>query len=320
MTRAMSVPAELAEVPFATTRALALGLTPSALHGQRFRRLFDGVHVTATTPMTLQLWIAAARLVVPPDAVVSHLTRLRLLGIGVGPRWPLRFESAHSLRVRRDRIHVARVAALPPARAGLASPEHCFAVACADLDLVDAVIVGDQLLHLGLATVESLSAAVRRRRGRGVRTARRALALVREGSESPRETLLRLMLVLAGLPEPECNVNVGTDEAFIGRGDLVYLAYRLVVEYDGRQHADVRYQWLRDLDRHDAFDLSRWRTVRVTAERLRSPRTVVAGIHAKLVAQGYRGPAPAFTDEWRELFEQTTAARRSAVALAGSWA
>jgi hypothetical protein len=270
--------------------------------------------------MSLERWIGAALLVAPADAVVSHLTGLRLRGVEVGPRWPLRFETASGCHVRRDRLHVARVDRLPPCRAGIASAEHSFVTACAGLDLLDAVIAGDRLVHLGHATPKSLAAAVQDLHGRGIRTARRAVALVRVGAESPRETHVRLMLVLAGLPEPECNVNVGTSAAFIGRGDLVYTAYRLVVEYDGRQHADVSSQWEHDLDRHDAFDASAWRTVRVTAQRLRKPREVVRGVHAKLVAQGYRGPAPVFGPEWVALFETTTAARRARTALAGTWA
>ena len=42
--------------------------------------------------------------------------------------------------------------------------------------------------------------------GRGCRLARRAASLAREGVDSPQETRLRLLLVLAGLPEPRVNV------------------------------------------------------------------------------------------------------------------
>ena len=41
---------------------------------------------------------------------------------------------------------------------------------------------------------------------KGCRLARRAASLAREGVDSPQETRLRLLLVLAGLPEPRVNL------------------------------------------------------------------------------------------------------------------
>lgn len=313
------VPPLLQGRPFTLREARSVGLSEAVLRGRRYRRLFASVYVTTHTAMSLHRWVDAALLVVPPDAVITSLTALRLRGVEVGPRWPLRFATTSGSRVRRDRLDVARVNVLPPHVGRLASAEHSFLAACAHLDLVDAVMAGDQLVHRGHTTPADVVSYVSGACGRGVRTARRAAALVRAGSESPRETYVRLALVLAGLPEPACNVNVGTATEFIGRGDLVYLAYRLVIEYDGRHHVDVQQQWEQDLDRHDAFDASAWGMVRVTARRVRHPRAVVLRVHERLVAGGYRGPAPRFDAAWVRLFEGTTAARRSAVALAGTW-
>ena len=49
----------------------------------------------------------------------------------------------------------------------------------------------------------------------------RAAALVRERVDSPRESRLRLCLVLAGLPEPEVNPVVTVDGRRVGRVDLL---------------------------------------------------------------------------------------------------
>lgn len=167
---------------------------------------------------------------------------------------------------------------------------------------------------------DQLAKAVAVHKGRGALMARRALTLVRAGAESPRESLVRLLLVLAGLPEPRCNVDVGAAAGFIGRGDMVYDEYGLVVEYDGRQHAESPDQWERDFDRLDDFADSRWRHARVTAFRLRRPRDVARRVHAALATAGYCGPAPSFGPEWVRLFEHRNAARRAAESpRAGSW-
>ncbi|MBA2739257.1 MAG: hypothetical protein H0U47_06325 [Nocardioidaceae bacterium] len=320
MPRPSVLPADLRTVPFTVAQARQRGLSGAALEGARFRSMLYDVYVAADQPLSLELWVAAARLVVPGDAVVHHLTGLHVHGVWVGAAWPLRFASTDRRHVRRMPLQVARVQRLPPADGGVATAASCFAAGCADLDLVDAVTAGDQLLHLGRCTHAELTAAVAAHRGRGAPMARRALALVRERSESPRETLVRLLLVLAGLPEPRCNVVIGTGRSAIGRGDMVYDGYALVVEYDGRQHADSAAQWERDLERLDDFADSRWRHIRVTAARLRRPRDVVWRVHAALTAAGYAGPAPSFGPDWVELFERRTAARRAAESpRADSW-
>jgi hypothetical protein len=99
--------------------------------------------------------------------------------------------------------------------------------------------------------------------------ARAAVKLVRERVDSPRETWLRLCLVLAGLPEPECNLIIGNDHGPMGRVDLVYLAFRLIIEYEGDQHRTDRNQWNHDIDRHEDFTRDHWTLIRVTSERAR---------------------------------------------------
>lgn len=288
------------------------------LAGSRFRRLFAGVYVCADVPLDLTVWLDAAFLVAPPGSVVTGLTGLRCRGVDIGPRWPLHLAADVDSRVRRARLRVTRVAELPPHTGRLTDAAHCFTTSCAEIDLVDAVAIGDWLLHLGVSRAD-LDAAVAVACGRGVALARRAMTLVRERVESPRETYVRLMLVLAGLPEPTCNPNLGSRVAFIGRADLAYLAYLLIVEYDGRFHQEDEGNWDDDLDRIDDFADAQWAHIRVTARRLRRPRGTVMRIYRRLVQRGYHGPAPVFTDEWVRLFEDRTAAQRARESLAGTW-
>jgi hypothetical protein len=80
------------------------------------------------------------------------------------------------------------------------------------------------------------------------------------------ETRLRLLIVFAGMPEPTVNVIVrGEDGSWRMRFDLCYLDQRLIVEYDGRKHADSTEQWERDIYRREELDQMDYRLLIVTS-------------------------------------------------------
>ncbi|WP_085482507.1 DUF559 domain-containing protein [Agreia pratensis] len=155
------------------------------------------------------------------------------------------------------------------------------------------IIAGDHIVggRYPQKTVKQLRSAVDSYAGaRGVRTLKHALEWVRPGSESPKETELRLLLVRGGLPEPELNGDVfGADGAFIGRGDLLYRRFKVLVEYDGSQHADDRRQFHRDVDRLEAFSVDEWRVVRVLKEHMNGDRSeIVTRVRNALISRGWR--------------------------------
>lgn len=127
---------------------------------------------------------------------------------------------------------------------------------------------------------------------------------MRSGSESPQESRLRLLIVLAGLPEPETNVDLGDDWFFIGRVDLYLRAWNVAVEYEGDQHRTDPQIFAKDLKRHEALTASGVLVVRVAKDHLRRPREVVRRIHAALLSRGYEGPEPTFGQRWRDAFER----------------
>jgi hypothetical protein len=88
------------------------------------------------------------------------------------------------------------------------------------------------------------------------------------------ETRLRMLIVLAGLPEPRVNHVVRDAHGVVLlRFDLSYPGLRIVVEYDGRQHRDDLDQWDHDLDRKDWFDAEGWLHVPVFSRGIyRDPR------------------------------------------------
>ena len=236
---------------------------------------------------------ARARFHLPSDAVFDGVTALQLHGVDVGRREPVRASTRTRAQTRRRGVRLSRVRTLPPQADGVALPLAAWCGAARDLDLVDLVAAGDALVKAGLVTLLDLQEAARGAAGRGCRLARRAALLVRERVDSMQETRLRLSLLLAGLPEPRCNVVLGHGGRVIGRVDLLIEEFGLIIEYDGDQHRD-RGQWNVDLDRDDAFSAAGFSTIRVTRERLRRPRQLVEKVHARLVERGYRGPAPAF--------------------------
>lgn len=231
------------------------------------------------------------------------VTALQLGGVDVGDRAVVRAATVTRAQTRRAGVRLSRVRVLPPHVDGVALPCAAWKGASTDLDLVELVAAGDALVRAGLVTIAELQEAAVEASGRGCVRLRRAGGLVRERVDSLRESRLRLCLVLAGLPEPRCNVVLGHGGRVIGRVDLLIEEYGLIVEYDGDQHRD-RGQWNTDLDRDDAFAAAGFATVRVTRDRLRQPRRVVRLVHTRLVERGHRGPAPTFTPEWVALFER----------------
>mgnify|MGYP006190244613 CR=1 FL=1 len=78
----------------------------------------------------------------------------------------------------------------------------------------------------------------------------------RVGSDSPKETGLRLALVDAGLPEPAVNrwILDPRTGGRVHRGDLTYEEYRLTLEYECRHHSDPD-QVARDIDRQERLEV-----------------------------------------------------------------
>jgi len=114
----------------------------------------------------------------------------------------------------------------------------------------------------------------------GAGRVRAALELIRPGVESPRETDLRLLLVRAGLPEPE--INEPTYDAsgrYLGKPDLRYRWRKVAIEYEGDEHRLDRRRFRHDILRRERFADAGWRTVRCTSDDLDGRRA------AELVAR-----------------------------------
>lgn len=301
------IPEALRSAPFTVTEARQHGLSRKSLRGSRFRRLFRGVYVCTAVEPTFMLWLQAALLVLPPDAVVSHLSALRLYGLEMG-HGPLELSTNSGLRARLPgvRLH-RRLGRLTPRELDglpVTGPDRTFIDCGTRLGLVALVQAADHLVHTGATTLDDLHRYCVDRHLSGVQRARRAVVLACEGAESPRETFVRLMLVFARLPQPRCNLEV-VDAAggFVARVDMLYPAYRVVVEYDGWQHERDGRQRQRDRERREQLEGLGYRLIVVTDEDLRTaPHDVPRRVHEALRARGYEGPQPVMSVQWSRWF------------------
>ena len=121
--------------------------------------------------------------------------------------------------------------------------------------LLDVIVFVDCALHLGDVTSDELWRAVRARR-HGVRRLRQAALMADGRSESPFETLLRILHEVCGIPVvPQYELRV--EGMFVARGDLRIARRQTFHEYDGADHRE-RDRRRSDLRRDRAIERAGW--------------------------------------------------------------
>ncbi|NMN01277.1 hypothetical protein G1C96_1863 [Bifidobacterium sp. DSM 109958] len=132
----------------------------------------------------------------------------------------------------------------------------------------------------------------------GSRNCRRALNLMREGTDSSQETRTRLALMRYGLPEPLVNHPVLLSTGRTVLTDMAYPEARIAIEYDGGYHRFSSAQVLKDDKRREALERDEWIYVKATrldlqdetgegelAQRVASAFERVLGIPVPLTAR-----------------------------------
>jgi len=167
------------------------------------------------------------------------------------------------------------------------APRRLFLASAATWAPADLVALGDAMLRRGLVGQDELGAAISASaRRRGVRTARWALPLLDPRCDSVPESRVRLLVVLAGLPRPSCNVDLYDEFGrWLGRPDLLFEGYDVGVEYDGEHHYTVE-QSRRDVVRNEDIRDGGTDLVVVNAVHMRSPQVCLDRIHRRLLAHG----------------------------------
>lgn len=293
--------------PFTRAEGLSAGLTPWQLRGPEFAHLHRNVYVSRRAPRTLALRAKAVLKVAPPGTVITHESAAQLWGGTVPPTSEIhvRIPAGETFRVDGVRTHhgpipVTRVWRGVP----VTSPDSTFCDLAETLDLVQLVVLGDGLVRRGRTTPALLTSSAEAWTGRGAELAQRASKLVREGVDSPPESRLRMLIVLAGLPEPTVNHIVRDPHTgeWLRRFELAYAAMRLAVEYEGRQHRDDDEVWAADIDRREDLDRRSWRIVQVISSGLfDNPLRTLQRIDQARVDRG-AAPTRLFAEEWRRYF------------------
>lgn len=263
------------------------GISRGVLRGPRYQRVLGPVYAEAQVAVTPQL-LAEAALLLTPGAAVSHHTALSLWTDHVRAH-----DNDVHVTVQRDPHRVLpRVAGLrvhevqhldQVLREGLplTSPERTFLDLAPYCDLTGLVTAGDSLVRRTSTQPEHLIDLTTAALGiRHVRRARQAALLVRSGVDSPMETRLRLLLVLAGLPEPVVGYVVSDSAGgWLAKPDLAYPDIKHAIEYDGKHHLVDARQWRQDIRRRENLEREGWLVRVITAhDLLQAPQTVVARI------------------------------------------
>jgi hypothetical protein len=173
--------------------------------------------------------------------------------------------------------HPVAPASFPVDGVRLVTVPETLVCCCRFLGLLDAVVLVDSALHLGLCARAELD-VIQRRKRRGVVRFRQALALADVRSESPWESMLRLLHVVCGVRvTPQVDVRDARGR-FVARIDLVVDATGQLQEYDGARHreADVH---ARDLARERRLtDVGLQRRGYVARDLLHDPEAILAPI------------------------------------------
>ncbi|OBA76682.1 hypothetical protein A5641_21135 [Mycobacterium sp. 1554424.7] len=259
--------------PFLGSEALAVGaLTPYELR-TRYVALHKDVYLPRDSELTPALrakacWLRSRRRGVLAGFSASALHGSKWIDAALPAaiidtnRRPMPGVEVWETRIEPDEIATVNgMRVTTPARTALDLARR-YATGSA-VAAIDALM---QATELKMADVEQL---VDRYRGRrGMKRARLALELVDGGSQSPKETWLRLLLIRAGFPRPQTQIPVrnewGWAEAYL---DMGWEDIKVAAEYDGEHHLTSRYHYVKDIRRLEKLERRYgWIVVRVVAE------------------------------------------------------
>ncbi len=293
--------------PMPTRLAAAAGLTPDHLRSKRWTTPFHGVRVDRKAASDLQTVYKALVAVARVPVVISDRSAAARYGwwlpaqvdsivdISVAPGKPIERVGVRCHRRALDPRDIRELDGM-----AMTSPVRTILDLASQLPLIDLVVVMDAALRKRSCTLEQLVARAQDRGVRGIVRFRRALSLCDARSESPMETLMRLLIVLSGLPAPTPQFKVyDTYGAFVARTDLRAPGVRAAFEYDGAGHDEPVVH---------ARDVKRWRDLRsagyevfpyTAGDLFGSPQQIVVDYQRALGLPIDAGAVKGWLDEWK---------------------
>lgn len=214
------------------------------------------------------------------DQAFAGPTAALIHGLPLPPRWE-RDARLHVVALRGDRMRRPQVVGTRSSAGRIVQldglpvldPAWTWISLGAHMSLDDLVAAGDRVVTGTMATPASATVDDLRRavgqagRRPGVRDLRAAAELIRVGSWSRPESLLRLLVVRSGLPEPALNPRIALPGGRAVRPDLAWPDRRVAVEYDGSAFHG-RDGWDADAARHEMLIDAGWTVVRVRSSDL----------------------------------------------------
>lgn len=291
-------PPELHDFPslFHTRDAVRRGISDYALRNDpRFARVITGIHMDSSSTerhlmpswggqgwMAESLMLRAATMLIP-GVIGGHLTAARLFGLPlpnslIGSHLHLITHEAGKHVTRRG-ITVRRRTLFNPGRwleLPMCAPSELLIDLSAVLSLEALVAAGDAMVGNWhgppLCSLPFLRQGLEKHHYmRNREKIERAVSLIRETVDSPRETDLRLWCRSRGLPEPTvhprvvCRMNSRVVEP-----DLGFERQKLALEYEGDHHRSSQQQWDSDIDRDEALRFEGWEVLKVTSRTNRA--------------------------------------------------
>ncbi|WP_146080319.1 endonuclease domain-containing protein [Pseudoclavibacter sp. RFBG4] len=295
---------------FSVSAAMALTVPRKRLEASDLVATHHGIRVSARTlaPRDLDLSFVRARL--GPGQVLAEASGARCWGLPLP--WKLEVEMITHVAVEQPahpptgklirgyRLDSKRFVLAGPLDIPTLAPATLLAQLAARLTLTQAVVFADALRTsfehypgrsqlVPMHTLEELTMTARQWKGRpGAATLRAALEHSRSGSESPKETQLRLLIIGAGFSEPVMQHRLFVPGHGRARIDLAYVRERIAIEFEGEGHFEDAVSARRDLTRTEALQRAGWRVIRVTEADLKSPRRLLESIRRALAERGLR--------------------------------
>ncbi|ROP58834.1 hypothetical protein [Curtobacterium sp. ZW137] len=276
------LPSRFLRTPFLVADALEQGVGRERLRRKDLAAPARGVRVPADRLAFIDTALAHG-LLLRPDQHFSHTTAARLWSaplprLFAAPNSELHVSTTGSGPVERrqgvigHRVRPSRADVTTVFGVRVSTPAAFWYECRTLLSLRALVILGDHLVGVGRLASPAQLAATIHPGDRAVVLARAALDLVRVGAESPMETIVRLIVVEAGFPEPDLNADVfDASGRFIGRVDMAWVELRIALEYDGDHHRTDRDTFSHDRTRGNAFTVASWLTIHVTAKDAHHP-------------------------------------------------